>query len=485
MNFGNLLRLILTINDIKMYNLAETLGYDKSYVSKWVNHTKLPPSKDISQLADQIAAFVLQESGADRKRITSQELGFCEKNGKVPNDEIFAARLSSLIREAYWQSKYAVEKDGSRMALNPSGAVLPFEEEPAGEAAPTTAEKPEAVMECILGTQPVSKSGRYRNVLDDFRGQDMERGRIKLTAMIDLVQFAEHIDYYWKHICQLLSIGSHVDVELMEFGRNVWTELPDQLLIVKNQCVFQSVQSPFSDKSVSIQTEDPAVVQLYCEDARQFLQCQQPILESSVINENLYYYKYASTSKQKRYLLSSMFPIYMTEDFFYELQDKFGGEQQNMSPYRSAYMKEAYLREFPSPKSVVIFDSALLRYMRTGKISTFDAQEGEAFNRKDRKRHLQSILNELEEGDRLELKILNDKNPLLNYEDVKVSFFMNDTSAYCTDIRRKEDGVRYFVSGDCRRHLQTFLDHIHALPEEYLTSGKKAMDYIYNGLKTL
>ena len=45
MEFGSLLKSVLSLNDIKMYNLANALGYDKSYVSKWINHTKLPPAK--------------------------------------------------------------------------------------------------------------------------------------------------------------------------------------------------------------------------------------------------------------------------------------------------------------------------------------------------------------------------------------------------------------------------------------------------------
>ena len=76
MQFGALLKMILTLNDIKMYNLADALGYDKSYISKWINQAKLPPSKDIDRLADQIAGFVTRECGADRKRMTAQEFNF-------------------------------------------------------------------------------------------------------------------------------------------------------------------------------------------------------------------------------------------------------------------------------------------------------------------------------------------------------------------------------------------------------------------------
>ena len=62
---------------------------------------------------------------------------------------------------------------------------------------------------------------------------------------------------------------------------------------------------------------------------------------------------------------------------------------------------------------------------------------------------------------------------------------MNENSAYCSDIRKKKDGVRYFVSPDSRKNLGIFLDHIHALSDEYLMTGKGVIDYIYDGMKNM
>ena len=203
------------------------------------------------------------------------------------------------------------------------------------------------------------------------------------------------------------------------------------------------------------------------------------MLESSNVNGNLYYYKYASTD-QKRYLLSSMFPMYMSEELFDEILNKYGSKTQSSSTARKRYLKE-----FTTKKSVVIYDTALLRYMSTGKLSAFDAYEGETLTVSERKRHLQELVGEMENGTRLDLKILSDKNPIINYDELSVSFFMNDSSAYCSDIRKKKDGVRYFVSSESRRHLSALLDHIHALPPGYLMEGKDAVDYIHDGMKNM
>lgn len=470
MSFGSMLKSLLAVNDIKMYNLANALGYDKSYISKWVNGAKLPPSKEIDKLTESIGRFLAQECDDDRKMLTAQQFGFARRDGSTPDDEVFAAKLGELLREEYWKGKYtdsAQEHQITKHTAEPRSI-------PSGSR-----RRREPAVECILATQPVTRNGEYQSVMDDLAVLDPDNTRLKMTAMIDTERFAEHVDLYWKHICNLLSIGGNADVDLVEIGRNSGAQLPDRLLIAKDRFVEQSVQLPFSNKTVSVQTDVPSVVELYYDDARKFMRQQQYILESSNLNNNLYYFKYSSTTT-KRYLLSSMFPMYMSEGLYDEILEKYGTEAHKAEQPRGYYLKE-----FGTDKSVVIFETALLRYMSTGKISAFDAYEGETLTRQERRRHLQELIDELEDGTRFTLKILGDKNPIINYDDISVSFFMNDNSAYCSDIRRKKDGVRYFVSADIRKNLGILMDHIHGLSQEHLMTGKRVIDYIYDGMKNM
>ncbi len=463
MSFGSVLKTILAFNDIKMYNLANALGYDKSYISKWVSGAKLPPSKDLDRLTDSIARFVAAESDEGRRRMTARHFGFARKDGSAPDSAAFTAKLAELLREEYWRGRYAAEEI---KAIVPQAPQMP------------SSRRRSPAVECILATQPVTKSGEFQSVTDDLAALDPDNSRLKMTVLIDPERFDRHVDLYWRHICRLLSIGGNADVDLVEIGRSSGT-LPERLLIARDRFVEQSVQLPFSSRTVAVKTDVPSVVEMYWDDARKFIRQQQVMLESSNQNNNLYYYKYSSTTR-KRYLLSSMFPMYMTESLFDELLDRYGEPMHKQEQARSRYLKE-----FTTDKSVVIFDSALLRYMSTGKISAFDAYEGETLTRSERRRHLQGLIDELEDGSRFDLKVLSDKNPILNYGDMSVSFFMNDTSAYCSDIRKKKDGVRYFVSADSRRNLGILLDHIHGLSGEYLMTGKPVIDYIFDGMKNM
>ena len=468
MSFGSMLKTVLAFNDIKMYNLANALGYDKSYISKWISGKKIPPAKDIDRLTETIARFVAAESEEDRRRMTARHYGFERKDGSAPDLATFTAKLAELLREEYWRGYYAsVERERERV------------EEPPREFVSAPVRRRSAAVECILATQPVTKSGEFQSVMDDLAALDPDNSRLKMTVLIDPERFERNVDLYWRHICRLLSIGSNADVDLVEIGRSSGGIMPERLLIARDSFVEQSVRLPFSNRTASVKTDVPSVVELYWDDARKFIRQQQSMLESSNQNNNLYYYKYSSTTR-KRYLLSSMFPMYMSESLFDELLDRYGEPIHKQEQVRSRYLKE-----FTTDKSVVIFDSALLRYMSTGKISAFDAYEGETLTRSERRRHLQGLIDELEDGSRFDLKVLSDKNPILNYGDMSVSFFMNDTSAYCSDIRKKKDGVRYFVSADSRRNLGVLMDHIHGLSGEYLMTGKTVIDYIFDGMKNM
>lgn len=447
MTFGTLLRELLSRCDIKMYILADALGYDKSYISKWINSAKLPPSKDIDALADKIAAFFARSCSNEQLEMLSQSYGL---EGDIKS------ALSVLLKKTYNEEKYSAEPRAPR-----TRAVTP------------TARRG-TVRECVIATQPVE----YPMLLDDQLSLALGSGKSRLTAIIDEEGFSQDVDCYWRYISYLMSLGQNVDISLVEMPKSRRIELPERLLIAKDAFVYRTVELPFSHDTIAIRTDDPEVVDAYYKDVRRFLMRSQPMVESSNSNNNLYYYKYAG-SDTRHYLLSSMFPLYMSEKLFFEILGKYGSSIQKSEKARSRY-----LREFTTPKSVIIFDSAFLRYMSTGKISAFDAFEHETLTKSERKKHLLELIEQIEEGN-LILRVLNDKNPVLNYDETTLSFFMNNSSAYFTNLKRRKDGVQYFVSSENRKRLREFFSHIEELGDEYLTTKKFTIDYIYNGIKNI
>ena len=64
--FGNLIEKLLYISNQKKSSLAKFIGYDVSYINKWILSTYLPSSKRINEICKNISDFIIQsldESG--------------------------------------------------------------------------------------------------------------------------------------------------------------------------------------------------------------------------------------------------------------------------------------------------------------------------------------------------------------------------------------------------------------------------------------
>ena len=78
MSFGSELRQVLNICHVKMTSLANCLGYDISYISKWISGSKSPAEGSIESICGKIAGYCL--SGA-----TEKEVRVLQKHIGVPN----------------------------------------------------------------------------------------------------------------------------------------------------------------------------------------------------------------------------------------------------------------------------------------------------------------------------------------------------------------------------------------------------------------
>ena len=70
--FGKTLRALMDGAEVKERALAEALSYDTTYISKWLNGSKLPSPRNAESVIRQIAGFLVRRQGGDESR--EQEL---------------------------------------------------------------------------------------------------------------------------------------------------------------------------------------------------------------------------------------------------------------------------------------------------------------------------------------------------------------------------------------------------------------------------
>lgn len=104
MEFGQLLEVLLHVSNQKKSTLAKELGYDISYISKWINAKNLPTQKSISTICKMTSKFISKSL----TEISIQELvNYFEINIDINNIEAMEDYIEKSLKESY---NYTMEK---------------------------------------------------------------------------------------------------------------------------------------------------------------------------------------------------------------------------------------------------------------------------------------------------------------------------------------------------------------------------------------
>src|SRR3712207_9471821 len=105
-SYSHVLKQLLQFSDTKAIILANVLGYDISYISKWCNGAKTPSAKNLHIIHKKMSALFAKEI-ANNKQETSF---FLEFNLDLPKEkdsmrdrEFLESSIHNLLTQAYYQ----------------------------------------------------------------------------------------------------------------------------------------------------------------------------------------------------------------------------------------------------------------------------------------------------------------------------------------------------------------------------------------------
>ena len=125
--FGQLLEKLLYLSNQKKSVLAKKLGYDISYISKWIKGRNLPTQKNISNICEITSEFIVESLNP----ISKQELKrYFEIEVEIKDDAGLIQYIDRILRESYiisvQDSRYDIHKSthsqdnyNSMMHINP------------------------------------------------------------------------------------------------------------------------------------------------------------------------------------------------------------------------------------------------------------------------------------------------------------------------------------------------------------------------------
>ncbi len=80
--FGEELRSVIEIFQLKYINVANIMQYDASYISKWINSDVLPSSRSIKQICNALSVYIQENCSEDQIAFFCREKGFEDSQTK-------------------------------------------------------------------------------------------------------------------------------------------------------------------------------------------------------------------------------------------------------------------------------------------------------------------------------------------------------------------------------------------------------------------
>ena len=474
MTFGQTLKQLLNISGIKSAHLAAALGYDTSYISRWVNDIKLPSLRGNDDLFEKIAAIIV--SGSDSQAI--ERLGVAYGTETAWLEET----LASALKVAYDGSA----SPSAHIAANPNAMLL----HGSGNAG-TTGMYSDAILRALEEADGDSVDFFTTTPLELYSNKNMrfwdevlsapgitDDVRITVHQIVDMEAFSKNIDTYCSTICTLSKFDPRVRYEFY-VSEDMPSCSPGYITAIGENLMCWILYSGISPEPHMILCNDRAVLRRFMSGVHAMLPFRPKLLSflgKDELEKSHFLYDFVM-SGSLRYLLYTMHPIYIDDAFARDIASRYLPELANddFQMYYNSLCSNA-------KREVILYRSALLEYIYSGHIFLFGREM--QLEREDRAVHLKQLLENMRSG-ACQLKILNDDNPLLSRRDTHLSVYLSRSGGFMAGIENDWYASIKISSQKSVEYFNTFFTHLFSLDGEYMLSGAAAEEFIERGLELM
>lgn len=255
MTFGRTLQELTRLCGVKRCNLADALGYDPSYISRWINGVKHPSLRSNDALPAQIAAYLTANAAPDvRARIAGQFDLRCD----AADDAGFSAALASLLADTIAADRTAgperpqptgAENAGlspvKDIALFPEGIFMALQQAPSSARLDMICTMP-------IHMQFKNNDAFFRRV----RGILSAGTALRVVQFVDMEDVSARTDSFCRSLCYLLGLGKQIRYEFYEFRAS----RTGYVYLIRDALMLQYLREPFSREVYLLETADPALV---------------------------------------------------------------------------------------------------------------------------------------------------------------------------------------------------------------------------------
>lgn len=467
MGFREKLRIILDLHEIKVYNLASYLGYDASYISKWMTGSKTPPSKHIKKINRAIGEFCAQQGTPVQKKET---IAFLQVDIDYTNFDAYASIVSQ-----YLSSSDSVMENISKSGIPSfplSGAASDYHSIFNKQLSQIRCTK----LTCIM-TLPVFMN--LYKILLDLSSEHFEKITIYVLAAPTLLHLST------KDLCKILCcfFSYYPKKEVLFYPVNPPTSTcsVNDFLIVKNGFVIRPVSLLFTRADQWISIVDADYVHENYKSAMAYLEHYSPLWisapeRSPIAKAESYRF---DMSAIHRYLCHKLSPTASSESLSSLLDEMFPSASDCDFVYKKYRQDSFHIRD------MLVYESTLLDFLSTGHLQISPSVEI-SLPEKDRPSYLAELIAETKlEKSPLSLRIIKDQNPVLTYANCSMNLSLSDDSGFLWNCNNDSNEIFYLCTPESIEIFNSIFRLLKELPEQYLLSPEKSTEYIQRLLQFL
>ena len=456
-NYAETLKKLLTFTQAKFVSLAEVVGYDVSYVNKWSNGTKLPSSRYIEQINEDLGRYfaaLIKENKKEEKFI---------KAFSFPDDITDLAfaitqYLCAAYRASIHQTHPTKTKDGKSACLQVvtgTHDTKAFLSDLLHKEATNVNEDLELLVFDDFCT--LYQAG-FWNFFNDI---SLQQKCLTVRVGLDLDRLEEDcrlFEHVYATLNRLLDIN-FIFYDIKDIERS-------NLLIMKDVFVIQYALSKTSRFMMCTHIFDETTIRDIYENFNFIDSAKRPLItiSNSLGMDNTGYRTAFYANNRFFFHLTNGFDFLLPHDVFESIKE-ISSPEQAVSIQRLCVTWEEIVNN--AEIEFIIPASSLMRYLENGYIYLTDVEY--SLTPEERKEHIQTVLDTMQENPHIIMGVLSTLGTDRSYKGENLSFYSNYKTGFMKKNKRyiHNRASPFYLITDHRLHT-IVLDYFRSLKESSL-----------------
>lgn len=425
--FGQLLEKLLYMSNQKKITLAKELGYDISYISKWINGRNLPTQKSILNICKVTSEFIVRSLNP----ISKQELKhYFEIELEVKDDTELVHFIDRILNESYiftaqksnsniYKSTHSEDNYNSMLHINPRLRKKYLSKDLDLYVNESSS------LDIILSTNLYKLKSIDKIYIAGMKlslGDIQKNNEVRIRFLTGFEGIENDIILNTFLIIYMITTYNDLNFEI--YNCNV--DNSNILSVIKDRIFHSAIFGSNGRCLLTNMTKERSIVDEAYYSFEEIIKDQGNLLVEKkcpvdLIKDKIYM-QYIM-GQDFRWILGSINEFFMPSDLFMELAESIFGEEEGV--LQELYQINIFLQNitYKSNIKMLIYESELIKYISTWEVTFFNIPIKLTFEQMER--HIKNIEYIIKNYENMEIKLIEGNILDNNYSEINPSIYLS------------------------------------------------------------